>query len=143
MINEDDDENMSIHFWPGDKVIMYYSPSIIRSKSRRCCDLCGEPINYDDKYFYFRPLFFNVTKKESYILTNPICIKEDCAHFLPSTISELEVIFLNMISYYEIQQDNNYLFPNNGVCDINYEIMKRNIETFSLKKLNYHRIKNK
>ena len=42
----------------------------------------------------------------------------------------LNVIFLNMISYYEIQPDNNYLFPNNGVCDINYEIMKRNIETF-------------
>lgn len=143
MSNKYNCENMSIHFWPGDEVIMYFSPSINRARVSRCCDFCGEQIHHGDRYFYFRPLLSNTTKKESYILSNPICIKEDCAHFLPSTISELEAILINMVGFYAHQLDNHCLFPNNGMCDINYEIMSRRVETPTLKKLNRHRIKNR
>ena len=132
-------ENISIHFWPGDQVKLYYVQNVIQSRLDRCCDFCGEHIHHGDRYFNYRPLLSNTTKNETYIISTTIRIKEECSHFLPCTISELETMYMNMTSIYQNQLDNCSLFPNDdisGINDIDYEVMSRNIGTLSLRKLN-------
>ncbi len=95
-IQEEEQAYMSEEFFPGDIVFMYPRIEERRAKKQITCDFSAGIIYPKSLYVNYRPMIYNVTRGETYVLKRTIKVETGYWQDLPTTIKELESLELKL-----------------------------------------------
>ncbi len=97
-------------FCPGHLVTLHGGVKASVSTKERHCAFCGERIYKGTPILTFRPLLYDHDAKQAYVLDTRI-LRQDCEHYLPQTIRELERMDYYVEHWSSITDEE--AFPNN------------------------------
>jgi len=97
-IEEEETKNTSTILFPGDIILLYGGIRELESKTKKTCSFSGTIIRPGQYYINYRPLIDNITTNNCYVLKRSLQVETGYSEDLPTSITELEDLIINVKS---------------------------------------------